>query len=607
MGGTGSLCAGPEAGLKTPPVAARSGLQPAFIGGRANRGMTLSGERPFRIRASVEELLVAASLFWLLAGNRLFLGGALQGRSLLDGAGLRFAAALTLAVLALHVLLPALVAQRRTVKPLIALLTLVTALSAWFMGRYGVVLDPSMLRNVLRTEMAEASELIGWPLLLHLGLYAAVPLALLSRVDVQARASWRSALGARLALLTTALAVLVLALWVVWQPLSAQVRLHKELRYRVTPANVLWSVGAVAAAELRGATSPRQAIGTDARPGPVMAVRQRPLVLVLVVGETARAANWGLAGYSRDTTPRLRGLPVLDFGAVQSCGTNTEVSLPCMFAPVGRRDFDEARIRGQESLLHVLARAGVAVHWRDNQSGCKGVCDGLPGDRPSAADAPGLCNGERCLDEALIHDLDTRLERLASTRQAGSGQAQQPTQLWVLHMLGNHGPAYFRRYPPPFAVFEPECRDEDLGHCTPESIINAYDNALRYTDEVLARTIERLAAHAGTVDSALLFVSDHGESLGEMGLYLHGLPYAMAPDVQKQVPMLFWASTGFEAGAGLQSGCLSNTLRQRSRAGGIAHDHLFHTVLGLMDVQTAMHEPALDLVAPCHGAAMASR
>jgi lipid A ethanolaminephosphotransferase len=324
-----------------------------------------------------------------------------------------------------------------------------------------------------------------------------------------------------------------------------------------------------------------------------MAARQRPLVLVLVVGETARAANWGLAGYARDTTPRLRALPVLDFGTVAACGTNTETSLPCMFAPVGRRDYDAARIRGQESLLHVLNRAGVAVHWRDNQSGCKGVCDGLPGDRPTPATAPGLCQGDRCLDEALIHDLDQRLAKLGTAPS---------TQVWVLHMLGNHGPAYFRRYPPTFAAFEPACRDEDLGLCTPQSIVNAYDNALRYTDEVLARTVERLTAHAGSVDSALLYVSDHGESLGEMGLYLHGLPYSIAPDVQKQVPMVFWSSNGFESAAGLQRGCLQGPLRQRAQAGGVTHDNLFHTVLGLMDVRTAVHEPQLDLVAPCRSA-----
>ena len=555
--------------------------------------MTLTGERPFRIRARIEELLLAAAVFWLLAGNQPFLHDALQGRSLQSTDGLQLAATLVLAVVALHVLLLGLVAQRHTVKPLLALLTLVTALAAWFTSRYGVVLDPTMLRNVVHTDVAEASELLGWPLFVHLALYAAAPLALLALVEVQPHPSWRDAVQARAALLLGAAAVLALSLLASYQPLASMMRTHKELRYRVTPANVLWSVGAVAAAELRGAAQPRQPIGTDARPGPAQRARQRPLVLVLVVGETARAANWGLAGYARDTTPRLRQLPVLDFGAVQACGTNTETSVPCLFAPVGRRDYDEARIRSQESLLHVLARAGVAVHWRDNQSGCKGVCDGLPGDRPTPASAPGLCEGERCLDEALVHDIDDRLVQLGGTPS---------TQVWVLHMLGNHGPAYFRRHPPPFTAYEPECRDEDLGRCSPQAIVNAYDNALRYTDEVLARTIERLAAHAGQVDSALLYVSDHGESLGEHGLYLHGLPYAIAPDVQKQVPMLFWASSGFEPAAGLQAGCLMGPLAQRARAGGVAHDHIFHTVLGLLDVQTALHEPSLDLVVGCRAA-----
>ena len=174
---------------------------------------------------------------------------------------------------------------------------------------------------------------------------------------------------------------------------------------------------------------------------------------------------------------------------------------------------------GQESLLHVLARAGVGVHWRDNQSGCKGVCDGLPGDRPSPASAPGLCQGDRCLDEALLIDLDTRLQRAAS---------HGGTQLWVLHMLGNHGPAYFKRYPPAFSAFTPECRDEDLGRCRPEEIVNAYDNALRYTDEVLARAIERLAAHAGQVDSALIYsVVDVllGGRRGTAAMRIEGRPY----------------------------------------------------------------------------------
>ena len=127
-------------------------------------GMNPPRELPFRIRASIEELLLAAAVFWLLAGNQSFLREALLGRSLASGGGLQMAATLVLAVVAMHVLLLGLVAERRSVKPLLAVLTLITALASWFTSRYGIVLDPTMLRNVLRTDVAEASELLGWAL-----------------------------------------------------------------------------------------------------------------------------------------------------------------------------------------------------------------------------------------------------------------------------------------------------------------------------------------------------------------------------------------------------------------------------------------------------------
>jgi lipid A ethanolaminephosphotransferase len=313
-------------------------------------------------------------------------------------------------------------------------------------------------------------------------------------------------------------------------------------------------------------------------------------VVVLVVGETARAANWGLDGYARQTTPALARLPVVNFSDVTSCGTNTETSLPCMFAPVGRRDYDEARIRGSESLLHVAARAGVNVTWRDNQSGCKGVCAGLPSESVEAMNAPGLCDGSRCLDEGLLVGLD---QKLATAR--GS-------QLWVLHMLGNHGPSYFRRYPPAFERFVPACHDDDLQHCSREQIVNAYDNALLYTDHVLASLVAKLQAQADRVDSVMLYVSDHGESIGESGLFLHGVPYPIAPREQTRVPMVMWLSDGAVRATGVDVACL----RQRAEAPA-AHDHLFHTVLGLLDVRTALYEPQWDLGARCRDADASDR
>ncbi len=544
---------------------------------------------PTRPSISTERLIVVASVFWALALNRPFFAAALRAQAPDALTNAVFVGALALMLMALQALLLGLVGTRHTIKPLLALLTLVGALAMHYMQAYGVVIDPSMVRNTLNTDPAETRELMTWSLVLDLLLYAALPIALLFFTHLEVR-PWGQRLRARAVLLAGAAGVLVLALLWQFQPLAAMSRNHKEMRYLVTPLNTLWSLGNVLAADARGAARPRQAIGLDAAPGPGWAGRDKPRLVVFVVGETARADSWGLSGYARQTTPQLAQLaqvaPLINFSDVTACGTSTEVSLPCMFAPVGRRQYDEARIRGSESLLHVAARAGVAVHWRDNQSGCKGVCSGLPQDTVSAAIAPGLCDGDRCLDEGLLRGLDERLQTLHGKRGT--------TQLLVLHMLGNHGPSYWRRYPPAFERFTPVCRQDDLGRCTRDEIVNAYDNALLYTDHVLATLIGTLSAHAGDVDTAMLFVSDHGESLGEKNLFLHGVPYPIAPREQTQVPMVMWWSAGFGRSAGLNPDCLRTRARQPA-----AHDHLFHTLLALLDVKTSLYEPAFDVTHDC--------
>jgi lipid A ethanolaminephosphotransferase len=548
-----------------------------------------------RFKLNTEQLLLATSLFWALAANRLFLAAALKDRTLAEPQTWGFALALMAMLASLHFLLLAPLAWRRTVKPLLALMIVVSASSSYFMQAYGVYMDPSMMRNVLRTDAAETRELLSLAMVQHLLLYGALPLLLLWRVQIQPR-RWLHSLAWRLGTTAVAVGVLVGALLAIFQPFASLMRNHKEMRYLVTPAAVLWSVGVVVADQTRGAAKPRQAIGLDAAPGVRMAARTagkaKPLLVVMVVGETARAANWGLSGYSRQTTPELATLPVVNFAQVTSCGTNTEVSVPCMFAPVGRRDYDESTIRGSQSLLHVAARAGVAVHWRDNQSGCKGVCEGLSQDEVSdlMPAAAALCSDGRCLDEGLLIGLPDRLQALAATAPAKPG-----TQLLVLHMLGNHGPSYFRRYPPAFDRFKPACQKDDLRLCSREEVTNAYDNALLYTDHVLARLIKQLQAASAQVDSTVLYASDHGESLGENNLYLHGLPYAIAPDVQKRVPMVLWASAGLTQGPGaLDTACLHKRATQPA-----AHDHLFHTVLGLLDVKTTLYEPAFDVTQGC--------
>ena len=376
----------------------------------------------------------------------------------------------------------------------------------------------------------------------------------------------------------------------VFQPLASLMRNHKELRYLVTPANVLWSVAAVGAAQARGAAQPRQAIGLDATLAPAVA-RTRPLVVVMVVGETARRGQLGPERLCpRRRRRELAQLPVINFADVTSCGTNTEVSVPCMFAPVGRRDYDEAAHPRQR-----VAAARGRPRRRGRALARQPV--GLQGRlRRTAAGRGGRAQPRR---HVRRRPLPGRRPAGRAGRQAGPAAASPTpgTQLLVLHMLGNHGPSYFRRYPPAFKRFQPACENDDLRLCSPQEIVNAYDNALLYTDHVLASLVAKLQAAADRVDTALIYVSDHGESLGENNLYLHGLPYAIAPDVQTQVPMVMWLSAGLPRALGLDTACL-----QRRAAEPAAHDHLFHTVLGLLGVRTALYEPAWDLTSACRTA-----
>jgi lipid A ethanolaminephosphotransferase len=302
------------------------------------------------------------------------------------------------------------------------------------------------------------------------------------------------------------------------------------------------------------------------------------------VGETARAQNFSLNGYTRNTNPQLGRHDVINFSNVTSCGTSTEISLPCMFSPFGRAHYDEEKIQSHESLLHVLARSGVQVLWRDNQSGCKGVCDGLPSEQLDLTPVESLCAQEQCLDEILLHGMD----RIVRDRQGNL--------LVVMHQLGSHGPAYFKRYPGQFKQFTPACESEDLRLCSSAEILNAYDNSLLYTDFFLGKLIDFLGGIQQTHDTAMLYVSDHGESLGEGGLYLHGMPWAIAPAVQTHVPLLMWLSPALRRVLDLDEQCLRKKARQQA-----SHDNLFHSLLGIFDIQTRAYDPELDLFAACRG------
>ena len=539
--------------------------------------------RSFRPRMSQETLALLTGLLLTLLYNAAFFR-AVQATGALHGiGGLVTGLCLLVFVAALNTLLPLLLFTHGSTRPVLALLLPVTAAAAYFMDRYGIYFDTDMVRNVLQTDAHESTELLSFGLLAHVALAGMLPAALAWRIQLVRRKPTRAIL-VRTGSIVLAIAVATGAALLSFQSLSALMRNHHQIRHLITPGNYLVSLGRVLADEGAARDTPRKTLGAGAHIVDTQPER-RPRLLVLVVGETVRAQNWGLNGYARQTTPQLSGLDLVNFTDVSSCGTATETSLPCMFSPFARTDYSKDKVRNSESLLHVLDHAGVQVTWLDNQGGCKGVCDGLGFQSLTQAHDPGFCNQDGCLDEVLVKGLDEWIN-------THPGDA-----VVVLHQLGNHGPVYYKRYPDAFKTFVPACESPQLGDCSREQVRNAYDNAILYTDDMLARTIRLLGEQAGR-DTAMVYLSDHGESLGEGGLYLHGMPYAIAPDEQTKVPMTMWFSPGYAGSLGLDVSCL----KQQAATTHASHDNYFHTVLGLMQVTAPEYLPGMDLLGDCRRA-----
>jgi lipid A ethanolaminephosphotransferase len=488
-------------------------------------------------------------------------------------------------------------AWRPIVKPAIAVLLLAAAFGAHFMGSYGIVIDSTMMVNVLQTDPREVRDLLSLRMLGSVFVLAIVPILLMWRVRLQRRGVLeqlgRNALG-----LVAALVVLAALLFALFADLSATMRNHKSIRYLINPANSIYALVDLGVRSKARPSGPPLPIGMDAKVA-ARPIGAKPPLLLLVVGETGRADHFSLNGYARPTNPELSKLDVVSFSEVTSCGTNTAASLPCMFSSLGKSAF-ESRSADHENLLDLVQRAGMAVLWVDNQAGCKGLCSRVPnaqaGDPvPGTAErpAPALCgksdegpDGE-CLDEALLTGLDARLAALpASARARGA--------LIVLHQMGSHGPAYYKRSPADRKPFQPECKTNSLQQCDHAELINAYDNSIAYTDHVLAESVKWLERQESNYDTSMYYVSDHGESLGENGLYLHGLPYSVAPREQKHVPMVVWLSAGAQSSAGLPMACL-----HAKRDAPLTHDNLFHSALGLLGIQASEYKPELDAFANC--------
>jgi len=539
----------------------------------------------FKLKAVRPEWVTLIASAFLLIGFNVVLWQHLFAITDADGRGIAMRAAFGVMILAAFNLVLTVFAFRPLLKPVLIALFLTSAGVAYFMNQYGVMMDAGMFRNFAETNITEVRDLLSLKLFAFVLLLGVLPSWLLWKVPVNYR-RWHREVFSKVVVSVASAAVIGGVALANYQGLSSLFRNHHEIRLMLVPSNFIGASAGYLREQVASAQQPFVKIGEDAQRNPQIKLQPRKSLTVLVVGESARAENFGILGYPRDTTPMLdKEAGLIAFTDVHSCGTETAVSVPCMFSNMGRKNYDASKAKNEEGLLDVLKRAGIDVIWRDNQSGCKGTCDRVTVQDVSNLKDPALCANSECRDEILLQGLQSFIDHL-----------DKDTVL-VLHQMGSHGPEYFKRYPKEYEHFTPVCESNALNNCSRESIVNGYDNTLVYTDHVLSSLIDVLRSNQDKVDTAMLYLSDHGESLGEYNLFLHGTPYMLAPEQQKHVAMLAWFSDSYQKAYSVDTHCL-----QMSRDKPLSQDNLFHSMLGLLEVKSSVYQADLDLFAGCRAA-----
>ena len=454
---------------------------------------------------------------------------------------------------------------------LIAVLMLSSAAS-FFMNTYGTVLDASMLDNIFQTDAREAGSLINFKLVFYLLFLGVLPSVLVYKIKIDSR-SLKVEFLSSAKIILLAFAVVVLQVMMFSSFYSSFIRKHKEIRVYANPTMYIYSVFDFVNQYLIPHENKFVALGEDAA---VPATDEKRELVIVVVGETARAENFSLNGYVRKTNPLLEKEQVYSFRHFQSCGTSTAISVPCMFSHLDSGNFTVQKGKQEENLLDVLHHAGVNVLWRDNNSDSKDVAVRVAYEDFKSNKRNPACDIE-CRDIGMLSGLQDYID-----------SKPEGDMIIVLHQMGNHGPDYYNRYPPDFEKFKPACHSDLLENCSEEQIVNAYDNAILYTDYFLSEVIKLLKTNTEKFETSMVYVSDHGESLGESGVYLHGLPNFMAPNVQRDVGVIFWLGDSVKD--------VDKSVLPQKTQNKYSHDQLFHTILGLFEIKTSVYNPKMDIL-----------
>jgi len=472
----------------------------------------------------------------------------------------------TVLVWAIQTLLFALLASRHTVKPLLISGLIIGTTSVYFANHYGIVIDATMLQNSIETQPEEVFGLLSFSLVIYLLFGAILPTVWILKAKISNETFLKESISK---ISTLGLSSFFILISVV--PFSSQYasffREYKSVRYYATPVTPIYSIIQFSQEKmLPDFNGPIQIASTLVDDKIVSDPDEKEHeLIILIVGETARADHFSLNGYSRKTNPNLeQEAHLVSFSQVSSCGTSTSVSVPCMFSMNTRDNYTDGDIYRYYNALDILSRNGVAVLWRDNNSSSKGVADRVAYQSFRDPEINKVCDVE-CRDEGMLLGLE---EFIAENHDRDI--------LIVLHAMGSHGPEYYKRYPASFKQFTPTCDSNQLSTCEQSSLVNTYDNTILYADFVMSKTIALLKRYP-EYETAMFYISDHGESLGENNIYLHGMPYSFAPENQIHVPLIAWLPPNSDYDY------VATKERQNLP---FSHDDLFCTMLSALEVTT---------------------
>lgn len=533
-----------------------------------NKIFTRSSFSLFKTPIPAHFVIAGVSLFLALTANYSFFKKVLEIYPFLDNPF--FVLSLFLVLFGLLNFVLFLITNRFILKGVLIASLLTSSITGYFTDSYGVVYDTNMLQNALQTDQKESSDLFNLVFLLRILLLGILPSFIIFKLNIKYQNSIKSIILNKVVVIFLSLAFVLLPILANSKTYASFFRVHKPVRYYTNPITPIYAVIKLSRIEYKKFAAPKELIMHASDAKKITNNNRKPRLMIMVVGETARADRVNFNGYDRITFPQLTQLKnnnekLYNFNNVMSCGTSTAYSVPCMFSYLGADNYNVDMAIYQENVLDTLNRLGIHILWRDNNSDDKGVMTRLKSHyqnyRTSKSNT--ICHTEygECRDSGMLVGLDNYIKENANK-----------DMLILLHQMGNHGPAYYKRYDEKFNQFTPVCQDNELAKCEIQSLYNAYDNALLATDDFLSQSIQLLKQFEDNYETALFYISDHGESLGEKGVYLHGMPNAFAPIEQKHIPAFLWfgENTAFKG------------VDEKSK---LSHDHITPTLLTFFDIK----------------------